>query len=125
MMLFLFISAAFAAQGTMPAFCATYMSLSACSGKPSASSGEICMWNGEDMKCVSVESDSNLDDLCKQYAYDPTACGAHKECFWDSEDAECTSVAERGYVPVQTGTGVVNTGTTGTGVATGGTTTSN
>merc|ERR1712156_254351 len=107
---------------TAGTFCSSYTSLETCSGQASMTLGEVCMWNGEDMRCVSVESDSNQDDVCKQYAYDVVACGNEPKCFWDTEDAECTSRLEmEGYIPqpVNTGTGTAVTGTTGTGTATG------
>merc|ERR1740123_1704563 len=60
------------------------------------------------MRCTSVESTSNQDDFCKQYARDMTNCVAQvNKCFWDMEDGECTSVLEREVIPMGGAGGVV------------------
>merc|ERR1740123_1733691 len=81
------------------------------------------------MRCTSVESTSNQDDFCKQYARDMTNCVAQvNKCFWDMEDGECTSVLEREVIPMGGAGGVVTPVTpvtpstpTGTGGASSGT----
>merc|ERR1719376_1544783 len=85
--------------------------------------GEVCMWNGEDHLCTSVEGDNNVGDWCKQYGpMEAAQCQQDPKCMWEAADGECDAAK---FMPLLPGVGTPTTGSTSgfttAGLTTGGT----
>jgi len=127
-MLLLLLSTAYAAApaagpGGMPLPITCSMQTRAtCKGPSAAMGGEVCMWNGEDHMCTSVEGDNNVGDWCKQYGpMEAAQCQQDPKCMWEAADGECD--AAKMPMPLLPGVGTPGStsGVTIAGMTTGGT----